>query len=125
MTGFLLDTHALIWWNQTSEDLSAVARDVIESAVEIHVSPASIHEIDLKIARGRLDAWAAPTIELVRAERFIELPITMAHAELAAALPLIHRDPWDRIIAAQAITEGLFVITRDPAIAALGARVIW
>jgi PIN domain nuclease of toxin-antitoxin system len=125
MSGFLLDTHALIWWNESAPELSAAAREAIAGEAEIYVSAASIYEIDLKIARGTLAAWSAPTVELVQSELFLELPLTLAHAARAAALPLIHRDPWDRIIAAQAIAEGLTVISRDPAIASLGARLMW
>ncbi len=125
MTRFLLDTHALIWWNEAAPDLSSAARAVIANGGEIHVSSASIYEIEFKIARGRLAPWSGSTIELVHAEGFLELPISAAHAEHAASFPLIHRDPWDRILAAQAILEGMTVVTRDPSITALGAPTLW
>jgi PIN domain nuclease of toxin-antitoxin system len=126
VTRLLLDTHALVWWNEASPSLSARARSAIEDEnAELHVSAASIYEIELKIARGRLAPWSAPTIELAQHEEFLELPILVAHAERAARLPFAHRDPWDRIIAAQAIHEGMTVLTRDPKIAALGAQTLW
>lgn len=126
MTGLLLDTHALIWWNEASPSLSMRARSTIEDEnAEIHVSAASIYEIELKIAKGRLAPWSAPTIELAQREGFLELPFLAAHAEQAARLPLAHRDPWDRILAAQAIAENLIVITRDQRIASLGAATFW
>lgn len=125
MTRYLLDTHALIWWNEAAPELSSAAQSVVVNGAQIHVSSASIYEVEFKIARGRLAPWSASTIALAETEGFLELQISAAHAERAARLPLVHRDPWDRIIAAQSIIEDLTVVTRDPAIAALGARTLW
>lgn len=122
----LLDTHTLLWTAEASTRLSRRASDAILNASnDIVVSAVSIYELEFKVATGRLDALPR-SLRLVAAEAgFSELSIMPEHADRAARLPLIHRDPWDRIIAAQAIMESMTVVTRDPAIAALGAPTLW
>lgn len=121
----LLDTHALIWWLEDAPELSAPARRLLEDpAVPVWFSPASIYEIGWKIRIGKLSERPS-TRTACAAQGIHELAITAAHAERAAALAPAHRDPWDRLIAAQALEENLTVMTRDPAITALGALVIW
>ncbi len=122
----LLDTHALLWTAEASKRLSARASEAILDATnEIFVSAASIYELEFKTTLGRLAALPRSIRLLIAEVGFTEISIGPAHAERAAQLPLIHRDPWDRIIAAQAIQEGMTVVTRDPEIAALGAKTLW
>ena len=122
----LLDTHALIWWFQDSPALTATARAAIQEASQtVFFSAVSIYEAEYKIACGKMAPLNASFIELARGQGFVELPINARHADLAARLPSAHKDPWDRVLAAQAICEGMAVVTRDPRIAALGATVLW
>lgn len=122
----LLDTHALIWWFEDAPALSAMARNAIRAGASgVHFSPVSIYETEYKIASGKMNPLHASFLELARNQGFVELPISARHADLAARLPSPHKDPWDRVLAAQAISESMAVVTRDPRIAALGATVLW
>ena len=91
----------------------------------VHVSAASIYEIGLKVTQLKLAGIPMDVRDSIDALGFAALPISGEHAEHAARFPLVHRDPWDRIIAAQAIVERMTVVTRDPEIAALGASTLW
>jgi len=111
----LLDTHTLLWWLQEDETLSSEARAAISSpASTVYVSPASTWEASIKRSLGRLEA-PSDLAEWVTKAAFDELPIIMRHAERAGSLPLHHADPFDRILIAQAMLEGLTIVTRDPA----------
>jgi PIN domain nuclease of toxin-antitoxin system len=108
----LLDTHVLIWWDE-GRRLSSVGRRAIESADSVYVSAASAWEVAIKIGLGRLRP--ARTVEEAADESgFLELPISFRHAQRVAALPPHHRDPFDRLLIAQAEVEGLTLVTRDP-----------
>ena len=108
----LLDTHVLIWWDE-GRRLSSVGRRAIESADSVYVSAASAWEVAIKIGLGRLRP--ARTVEEAAAESgFLELPIGFRHAQRVTALPPHHRDPFDRLLIAQAEVEGLTLVTRDP-----------
>jgi PIN domain nuclease of toxin-antitoxin system len=119
----LLDTHAFLWW-MWDEPISpeAVAAITDPSAV-VAVSAATVWEIAIKRALGRLEAPEPLEDELV-AHGFRPLPITAEHAERAGGLPLYHRDPFDRMLVAQAQVEDLVLVTRDPAIAAYEVRTL-
>jgi PIN domain nuclease of toxin-antitoxin system len=126
VTGLLLDTHALIWWSAKSARLSSTAAVAIASNKDkVWVSAASVYEADYKARIGRLPAVSATAAEIVRAEGFVCLPIDEADAARAAALPGDHGDPFDRLIAAQALLRDLAVVTIDQAVAAFGVRVVW
>jgi PIN domain nuclease of toxin-antitoxin system len=108
----LLDTHVLIWWDE-GRKLTAAARRAIEAGDTVYVSAASAWEVAIKIGLGRLRP--SRTVEqAVEESGFLELPITFRHAERVAALPAHHRDPFDRLLVAQAEVEGLTLVTRDP-----------
>ncbi len=108
----LLDTHVLIWWDE-GRRLAAGARRAIGEADAVYVSAASAWEIAIKVGLGRLHPTR--TVEQAATESgFLELPVTFRHAELVAALPKHHRDPFDRLLIAQAEAENLTLVTRDP-----------
>lgn len=129
MTGYLLDTHTVLWWFTDSPRLSPAARTLLMApATDLWVSAASAWEISIKARLGRL--VDLPTITrdyagLVARNGFRELPISTAHALAAGALTHPHGDPFDRMLAAQSIRESLPVITTDPALASLGAATVW
>jgi PIN domain nuclease of toxin-antitoxin system len=124
MDRLLLDTCVLLWWRTDSPKLTPVARRAIYDASEVFVSAASAWEISIKVGIGKL-----PATDLVSmtpsALGFIELPITIVHGELAGALPLHHKDPFDRMLIAQARHEGLLLVTQDRAFHAYGITVLW
>jgi PIN domain nuclease of toxin-antitoxin system len=108
----LLDTHVLIWWDE-GRKLGPEARRAIEAADTVYVSAASAWEVAIKIGLGRLRPTR--TVEQATTESgFLELPVTFRHAERVAALPAHHRDPFDRLLVAQADVEELTLVSRDP-----------
>ena len=110
----LLDTHALLWWLADSVELSAEAREQIaDGANEVVVSAASAWEMAIKQATGKLRVPddLASTVE---ASFLVQLPITFEHSFRAGSLPPHHQDPFDRMLIAQALVEGLTIVTRDP-----------
>lgn len=108
----LLDTHVLIWWDE-GRPLSAEGRRAIAEADLVFVSAASAWEIAIKTGLGRLRP--SRTVEQAAEESgFLELPVTFRHAELVATLPAHHRDPFDRLLVAQALAEQLTLVSRDP-----------
>jgi PIN domain nuclease of toxin-antitoxin system len=110
----LLDTHALIWILSDDPRLTAEAREAIsDPETFVAVSPASAWEIEIKRALGKLDA-PNDLLQQVADARFVPLSITLEHAITAGALPPHHRDPFDRMLIAQALLEGLTIATRDP-----------
>ncbi len=108
----LLDTHVLIWWDE-GHRLLEPARQAIEEADTVFVSAASAWELAIKSGLGRLRP-SRTVREAVEESGFLELPITFRHAERVATLPRHHRDPFDRLLVAQAEVEGLTLVTRDP-----------
>lgn len=110
----LLDTHALLWWVAGETlDPSVVAR-ISDPGTLVAVSAASAWEIAIKRALGKLD-FEGSFDALVREGGFEPLAITVSHAERAGALPPHHRDPFDRMLVAQAQSEQLTLVTRDAA----------
>jgi PIN domain nuclease of toxin-antitoxin system len=120
----LLDTHAVLWWTDESNRLSKPVREAIVQADEVLVSAASAWEAAIKVAAGRLTSPGRLS-DAVAASGFKELPVTFRHAEAAASLPPHHRDPFDRMLVAQAIVEGLTLVTHDRLLAAYGMPVLW
>jgi PIN domain nuclease of toxin-antitoxin system len=116
----LLDTHVLLWAAGPSNQLSAAARALLDDPQnELLFSPASLWEIAIKHGLGRSDFRIDPRI-LRRGlldNGYDELPITSEHAVAIDGLPPIHKDPFDRILVAQAIVEGITLITADPLLA--------
>jgi PIN domain nuclease of toxin-antitoxin system len=108
----LLDTHLLLWALSSPSRLSKRARERIESS-EVFVSTASIWEISIKSAVGKLDADPAEVLAGVEPAGFGHLPIVGAHAVRVATLPPLHRDPFDRLLVAQARMEPMILLTND------------
>jgi PIN domain nuclease of toxin-antitoxin system len=125
----LVDTHALIWWWSNDKRLPEGIRTLIESDDTIvYVSSASALEIAIKVRIGQLPEMEHRVLEFndgVREDGFYHLFVRDDHAVRAGLLPGAHRDPFDRLIAAQALIEKLTVITRDTEIAAFGCRTLW
>ena len=125
----LLDTHALLWWLFDDPNLPETARAVIRQPDNvIFVSSASAWEIATKHRLGKLPEAGEAALHLTRLVReaaFTELPITLDHALAAGALPGPHRDPFDRMLVAQARLEGVAVISRDPVFHEYSTPVIW
>jgi PIN domain nuclease of toxin-antitoxin system len=114
----LLDTHVLIWWDE-GRRIAAAARQAIEEADSVYVSAVSAWEVAIKTALGRLRPTR--TVEdAVSESGFLELPVTFRHAERVTGLPPHHRDPFDRMLVAQAAVEELALVTRDPVFARYG-----
>ena len=110
----LLDTHVVIWWKENSPRLGENVRQLIATAPLVCVSAASAWEVAIKLRLGKLKlpgSFAAA----VRESGFVELPVTLDHAEAVATLPDHHADPFDRMLVAQASTEGRTLVSHDPA----------
>ncbi len=115
----LLDSHAYLWWLADDARLTERARAAIrDSRSIVHVSAATIWELTIKAALGRLDTGGADLTDEIAANGFVELPITARHAAKAGALPRHHDDPFDRMLIAQARSEELVLVTRDDAFGA-------
>jgi PIN domain nuclease of toxin-antitoxin system len=110
----LLDTHILLWWIAADRRLSKALSTVIGSAdSDVVVSAASIWEIAIKRALGRLDLDLDELLSAISSDGFMELPVRFGHSLGVAALPRHHDDPFDRLLVAQAIIEGRRLVTTD------------
>lgn len=119
----LLDTHTLLWW-LAGAPMASDAQDRIGDPTEmVAVSAASIWEAEIKRATGKLRVEGSLASQVAVAG-FEPLAISLQHAELAGALPPHHRDPFDRMLVAQAQTEGLTLVTRDASFAAYDVPVL-
>jgi PIN domain nuclease of toxin-antitoxin system len=123
----LLDTHVLLWALIEPMKLKAEIRAVLEDADhEVLFSAASVWEIAIKAALGRSDFLVPPAtiLEAARASGFVELPVRSAAALKVASLPLHHRDPFDRLLVAQAMTEPASLYTADARLRAYSELVV-
>jgi len=124
----LLDTHAFLWFVAGDERLSKRARRAMEAeGAELVLSAAVVWEMAIKAGLGRL---VLPTtvedyVMEKMAEGFTMLPIDWPHAAAVERLPLHHRDPFDRVLAAQALQEKLPLVSSDPVFRSYGVRVVW
>ncbi len=124
MKRILLDTCALIWWLNGSSQLGSVAKEYIANANnDIYVSAASIWEMSIKRQQGKLDA-PVNLEEIIENLGFNPLAISLFHSEQAGNLPLHHKDPFDRMLIAQAQAEGLQIITQDKQFDSYGVKII-
>ena len=109
----LLDTQIYLWFLADSARLSKAAKQEIQRADDVFVSAASIWEASVKAALGKLAVNPEKLVEGIRASGFTEMPILAAHGVLASALPPHHRDPFDRMLVAQAMVEPAHLLTAD------------
>ena len=125
----LLDTHTFLWWLAGDEALSAAARTAIsEEGNDIFVSAASAWEIATKHRIGKLPDVAAIVADLDQAaadQGFVGLPISLRHGQAAGALPGPHRDPFDRMLIAQAMLEKLVLVSNEQPFDAYGVARLW
>ncbi len=122
----LLDTHALLWWLTDNPRLSYTAEAAITNpANDVFVSACVGYEISYKQRLGRLPALPESLSRRLRREAIEILPISLDHALAAAALPGPHRDPWDRIMMAQALAEQCHVVTIDKVFSDYRIPVVW
>jgi PIN domain nuclease of toxin-antitoxin system len=125
----LLDTHAFLWWLAGDEALSPAARAAIaDEANGVFVSAASAWEIATKHRIGKLPGVAAVVADLegaIAGQGFEGLPIGVRHGQAAGALPGPHRDPFDRMLIAQAMLENLVLVSNEQAFDAYGLARLW
>ena len=129
MTRLLLDTHAFLWWLDGDRRLNvAMRRLILDDANEILVSAASVWEITTKARLGKLPGAAAVAADVpgcAHAQGFLPLEITLGHAQRAGSLPGDHRDPFDRMLAAQSQIEGIAILSNDRALDDFGITRRW
>jgi len=125
----LLDTHALIWWVEGDERVTPRLRQRLgEPGEDVYVSAASAWEIATKTRIGKLrtpKVLLQDFVEAIEMLGFLPLPISLRHGYEAGRLLGAHRDPFDRVLAAQARAEGLALVSCDPAFEALGVKTLW
>lgn len=120
-----MDAHTLLWALADDPRLPAGARRVMESpGASTLVSVVTVWEIEIKRSAGRLVA-PADLASAMASGAYLPLMVTVGHAVAAGRLPVLHRDPFDRMLVAQAMVDGLTIVTRDPRIAAYGVPVLW
>lgn len=126
---FLLDTHALLWWLFDDPRLPTTPRQLIaDPANNILVSSATAWEICTKHRLGKLPAARQLARDVggwIHRAGFSELPVTIRHAQKAGSWPQRHRDPFDRMLAAQSVIEDLPLISRDDDLRSFGVRLVW
>ena len=126
---YLLDTHTFLWWTTDSDRLSQTAREIIgDGNSELYWSPSSSWEIAIKYHLGRLPLPEPPEslipTELAK-NRVDSIPIVNAHAFRAGQLPMHHRDPFDRLLIAQAQLESMDIISNDRQMDLYDIGIIW
>ncbi|QCP54769.1 type II toxin-antitoxin system VapC family toxin [Trinickia violacea] len=109
----LLDTHVFLWAVTDDRKLTKAARKLILDADEVFISSASLWEASIKAGLGKLEVDVNLLVSEIAASGFSELPVRAVHAAMVRDLPDIHRDPFDRILVAQALSEPLRLITSD------------
>jgi PIN domain nuclease of toxin-antitoxin system len=121
---YLLDSHVLLWWLEDSPRIGpTLLYALADPKARVLVSAATVWEIGIKQALGKLRVPES-ILDLLQEEGFDELSMTARHAQAAARLPPLHRDPFDRMLVAQACQEGLTLVTHDEAIRAYEVNVL-
>ena len=126
---YLLDSHVLLWWWFDPDRLSQQARSLLlDPSTTLLVSAASVWELSLKHHQGKLPELATAITDLpglLQADGFQPLPISIAHGLRAGGYSQPHRDPFDRMLAAQAELEGLVLITADTQLSNFPCKILW
>jgi PIN domain nuclease of toxin-antitoxin system len=127
--GYLLDSHVLLWWWFDPDRLSTTVRDLlIDPSTSVLVSAASVWELSLKHHQGKLPELSGAIGDLpglLQADGFEALPISLAHGLRAGGYSQPHRDPFDRMLAAQAELERLVLLTADPQLSTFPCQTLW
>jgi PIN domain nuclease of toxin-antitoxin system len=121
---FLLDSHILIWLDTGDARLSPDVLGTLRGGEQRFLSAATAWELGLKQAAGKL-RMGTPVGAMLEVFGLLELPITIRHGDHAAGLPLHHRDPFDRLLLAQAQIEGLILVTADKRLAKYGVPILF
>jgi len=116
---YLLDSPILVWLDTGDRRISPALLDNLDRADQRFLSAATAWELGIKQAAGKL-RLRTPIGAMLEQLRLVELPVSICHGDRAAKLPLLHRDPFDRILLAQALEEGLILVSADRRLAAYG-----
>jgi len=121
----LIDSHTFVWWSDALRALGTTTREAIaDPANEVLISVAALWELTIKTSSGKL-SLPADLETMVASQGFAVLSIEFPHLRRLAALPRLHRDPFDRMMIAQALAEGIPIATSDRVFAAYGVQVVW
>ena len=121
----LIDSDAFLWWSEASPHLSLATRDAIADPTnEALISVAALWELTIKASSGKLNL-PADVGTMVASQQFSLLSITFVHLRQLAILPRRHRDPFDRMMIAQALAEGIPIATSDRVFASYGLQIVW
>jgi len=121
----LLDTHAALWWLADDDRIEDdVARHLTDDSNQVLISAVVVWEVAIKRSLGKLEAPDAVGQTLVDAGAQ-PLPVTIEHAAVVERLPWVHRDPFDRLLAAQALTEDAMIVFRDEPLGQYGVSIVW
>jgi len=122
----LLDSHVLVWWLADSPRLNrTIDAHLANPDADIFVSAATTWELAIKISIGRLDVAIDDLMQVFTSGYADKLDVTVAHGFMAAQLPMHHRDPFDRMLVAQARAEGLMLVTSDRALEHYDLPILW
>jgi len=119
----LLDTRVLLWWEESSSKLGSATRAAIRASDTVYVSAASAWEAEIKRAAGKL-TFLGDFDDMIKANDFVELAVNVRHATTLRALSMHHRDPFDRMLVAQALVEGCTLVTADRTLGDYGVPVL-
>ncbi len=126
---YLLDSHALLWWWFDPDRLSTAVRELLTNpAMPVLVSAATVWELSLKHHQGKLPELSSAIADLpglLQADGFEALPISLAHGLRAGGYSQPHRDPFDRMLAAQAELDCLVLLTADPQLSTFPCQTLW
>lgn len=129
MRALLLDTHAFLWWGLGDSRLPERLRSEIDTSHDVRVSAATAWEIHTKYRLGKMPEIAPLLVveltELLAAAGFTQLPVSFADGERAGSLPGTHKDPFDRMLAAQALNHRLALVSNDTALDVFGIVRVW
>lgn len=122
-TALLLDSNVVVWLDQKPQRIPDAVLRRLESAPQVFLSAVTAWELAIKQSLGSL-TLLRPVSDLIHTHRMTELPVTIRHGEAVRDLPLHHRDPFDRLLIAQAIVEGLVLVTGDRQLLRYGVPIL-
>ncbi len=119
----LLDTHVLLWWEESSPKLGVATRAAIRASDTVYVSAASAWEVEIKRGARKL-TFRGDFADMIKANDFVELAVRVQHATVLRALAMHHRDPFDRMLVAQSLVEGCTLVTSDRTLGDYGVPIL-